>query len=125
MDTTGGTNTQLDDTAIPSGEQARLASTFRNLLDRVKNETRERPLVALAAASGLGFALGRGLPRFRAVAALFGVGGLVGYAVTVLRERSKAADDSSETDAADTSDDAHDIHVSSSLPDASHPRRET
>ena len=90
-------------------------------------------LLALAAASGLGFVLGRGLPRIGGLVALLGVGGAVGFAMTALRKRmdgdfedSAPEEESSEPEAeaaADTSDDAHDISVSSSLPDPNRSRR--
>ena len=112
---TDGMTTEPDDAA--NGEEPRLPATVRTLLERVQDQARERPLVILAAASGVGFVLGRGLPRFGPMAMLLGTGGLIGYAVTVLRKAEV------ESEPADTSDDAHDIQVSSSIPGTNPQRR--
>jgi len=125
---TDAMNTEPEDAA--NGEEPRLPATVRTLLERVQDQARERPLVILAAASGVGFVLGRGLPRFGAMTLLLGTGGLIGYAITVLRKRASPDDATSETtteevedESADTSDDAHHLHVSSSMPDANRQRR--
>jgi hypothetical protein len=69
-------------TASADGEQAQVA--VKNLLKRVEDTARARPLVALAMAGGAGLVLARGLPRLWMVAVL-GLGGAIGY--TLLRDR--------------------------------------
>jgi hypothetical protein len=131
MDTTDGMDGENEGEGAGTEDLPQLPATVKNLLERVQDHARQRPLVALAAASGLGFVLGRGLPRIGGLVALLGVGGAVGFAMTALRRRmdgdfedSAPEDESSEPEAAaDTSDDAHDISVSSSLPDPNRSRR--
>lgn len=121
----GDTEDAQDETEDEAGEP-QLSVVARNVLARVEDEARERPLVTVAAAAGIGYVLGRGMPRLGLLAVL-GVGGAVGFAAMALRKRL-AADHAegeleSSDDIADTSDDAHDISVSSSMPSADRPRR--
>jgi hypothetical protein len=126
MDTTDEMNGESFD--ADTGDEPQLPVMVRSVLARVEDEARERPLVALAAATGIGFVLGRGLPRLGLVAVL-GVGGAVGFAVMALRRRIAGDDEgdaesSDDTDdSADTSDDAHDISITSSMPSADRSRR--
>ena len=133
MGTMDGMNGDTDDAQDETDDEAELpGEPLRpvrggGVWARVVAAARERPLVALAAATGIGYVLGRGLPRLGLVAVL-GVGGAVGYAVMALRKRFDG-DDEDEGDVdeddgtADTSDDAHDISVSSAMPSADRPRR--
>lgn len=121
---------ETDDVDDPStdteaSDEPQVPVLVRNVLARVEDEARERPLVTIAAATGIGYVIGRGLPR-AGLLALLGIGGLVGFAAMTLRRRLVDGDDdesTSDDDSADSSDDAHDISVSSAMPDADRPKR--
>jgi hypothetical protein len=116
------------DSAQEDGEQSRMPEMFRTALDRIVEQTTERPLVVMAAAGGVGYVLGRGLPRLRGMLWLAGIGGLVGYGITAMRRRMGAgASDAEEQQDESATDSAADDESfdSAAMPQSSMPRSST
>lgn len=80
--------------------QSRMRTMASKLLDRVVSQTIERPMLVVSVAAGVGYVVGRGLPRWP-LFGLLGVGGVAGYGLMALRARRASAqlDETKDADA--------------------------
>lgn len=87
------------------GGTSQLRGLVRRAMRGVERRAREKPMVALAAASGLGYVLGRGLPRIGMLALLGGGGMLATLGIPALRRRMMGMMEGHDDDSASSEDD--------------------